>query len=101
MGRRMRQAIAALGVACAAALAVAVAAADRGLSLPSDRAVVVAPEEISLLNKIANFMWQTDGNSYQHVWPVTHKTNPSFPSISLTSASFLLASTVVCFQLFY
>ena len=67
MGRRMRQAIAVLGVACAAAFAVA--AADRGLSLPSDRAVVVAPEEISLLNKIANFMWQTDRNSYQHVWP--------------------------------
>ncbi|XP_051186890.1 sulfite exporter TauE/SafE family protein 3 [Lolium perenne] len=70
MGRRMRHAIAALGAACAAA-AVVVVAADRGFSPASAAAAtVVAPEEeISLLNKIADFMWRSDGNSYQHVWP--------------------------------
>ncbi|CAM0951047.1 unnamed protein product [Alopecurus aequalis] len=64
MGRRMRHAIAALGAAC---VVVAVAAADRGFSPAS--AVLVAPEEeISLLNRIADFMWGSE-NSYHHVWP--------------------------------
>jgi hypothetical protein len=73
----MRHAIAALGAACAAA-AVVVVAADRGFSPASAAAAtVVAPEEeISLLNKIADFMWRSDGNSYQHVWPVLLRNKP-------------------------
>lgn len=62
MGRRMWHAVAALGVAYAAAAV----AADRGLSVAG---AAVVPEEIGLLRKIANFMWQSDGNSYHHVWP--------------------------------
>ncbi|XP_006660551.1 sulfite exporter TauE/SafE family protein 3-like [Oryza brachyantha] len=67
MGRRTWwHAIAALGVA-----AVAVAA-DRGFSVTgaaAAAAAVTTPEEMGLLRKVANFLWQTDGNSYHHVWP--------------------------------
>ncbi|WVZ64671.1 hypothetical protein U9M48_014161 [Paspalum notatum var. saurae] len=64
MGRRKCHAVAALTVAFAAAAAAAVAA-DRGLSLFG------APEEedMGLLRKLANLMWKSDGNTYQHVWP--------------------------------
>jgi hypothetical protein len=32
--------------------------------------VAATPEEVGILRKVANFLWQTDGNSYHHVWPV-------------------------------
>ena len=66
MGRKCHAAVA-LAVAFAAAAAVAVAA-DRRLSLV--RAAVAPEEEMSLFRKVANLMWKSDGNSYQHVWPV-------------------------------
>lgn len=66
MGRKYYcHAVAALAVVFAAAVVVA---ADRRLSLVVGAAV--APEEVSLLRKVANLMWNGDGNSYQHVWPV-------------------------------
>ena len=50
-----------LGVACA------VAAADRGLSVTG----TVAPsEEAFYLGKLSSFLWQSDGTTYHHVWPV-------------------------------
>ncbi|ONM54390.1 Sulfite exporter TauE/SafE family protein [Zea mays] len=65
MGRKYYcHAVAALAVVFAAAVVVA---ADRRLSLVVGAAV--APEEVSLLRKVANLMWNGDGNSYQHVWP--------------------------------
>ncbi|XP_066390132.1 sulfite exporter TauE/SafE family protein 3-like [Miscanthus floridulus] len=66
MGRKCH-AGAALAVAFAAAAAAAVAA-DRGLSLVG-AAVAPVEEEMSLFRKVANLMWRSDGNSYQHVWP--------------------------------
>ncbi|XP_066397265.1 sulfite exporter TauE/SafE family protein 3-like isoform X2 [Miscanthus floridulus] len=65
MGRKCHAA-AALAIAFAAAAAAAVAA-DRGLSLVG--AAVAPEEEMSLFRKVANLMWRSDGNSYQHVWP--------------------------------
>lgn len=62
MGWKLWHAVAALGVAYAA---VAVAA-DRGISFAG---VVAAPEEVSYLRKVANFLWQSDETSYHHVWP--------------------------------
>ncbi|KAL6846294.1 hypothetical protein ACP4OV_023742 [Aristida adscensionis] len=67
MGMRWH-AVAALGVAYAAAVAVAVAA-DRGFSLSLAGTAVAPEEEMSLLQKVANFMWKRDANSYHHVWP--------------------------------
>uniref|UniRef100_K3ZT21 Sulfite exporter TauE/SafE family protein n=1 Tax=Setaria italica TaxID=4555 RepID=K3ZT21_SETIT len=64
MGRKWH-AVAALAVAFAAAAAAV--AADRGLSLVG-AAVAPEEEEIGLLRKIANLMWNS-GNTYQHVWP--------------------------------
>ncbi|KAK3133137.1 hypothetical protein QOZ80_6AG0532850 [Eleusine coracana subsp. coracana] len=66
MGRRW-QAVAAVGVAFAAA-AVAVAA-DRGLPLLLAGAAVAPEEEMSMLQKFVYLMSNNDGNSYQHVWP--------------------------------
>lgn len=66
MGRKCH-AVAALAVAFAAAAAAAVAA-DRRLSLGG--AAVAPEEETSLFRMVANLMWNSDGNSYQHVWPV-------------------------------
>ncbi|KAF0914764.1 hypothetical protein E2562_031372 [Oryza meyeriana var. granulata] len=68
MGRTWWHAIVALGVAYAAAAAVA---ADRGFLVTADKRFdsVATPEEMGLLRKVANFLWQTDGNSYHHVWP--------------------------------
>ncbi|XP_062194266.1 sulfite exporter TauE/SafE family protein 3-like [Phragmites australis] len=66
MGRRWH-AVAAIGVAFAAAAAAV--AADRGLSLSLAGAVVAPEEEMGLLQKVANLMRKIDGNSYQHVWP--------------------------------
>ncbi|CAD6225234.1 unnamed protein product [Miscanthus lutarioriparius] len=66
MGRKCHAA-AALAIAFAAAAAAAVAA-DRGLSLVG-AAVAPEEEEMSLFRKVANLMWRSDGNSYQHVWP--------------------------------
>ena len=70
MGRKCHAA-AALAIAFAAAAAAAVAA-DRGLSLVG-AAVAPVEEEMSLFRKVANLMWRSDGNSYQHVWPVITK----------------------------
>nr|CAB3456861.1 unnamed protein product [Digitaria exilis] len=61
MGRKWH-AVAALCVAFAAAVA-----ADRGLSLVG--AAVAPEEEMGLLRKLANLMWKSDANTYQHVWP--------------------------------
>jgi hypothetical protein len=61
MGRTWH-AVAAAGVAFAVA-AVAVAA-DRGFPLS------LAPEEMSMLQKVLYLMSNKDDNSYQHVWPV-------------------------------
>ncbi|BAF24847.1 sulfite exporter TauE/SafE family protein 3 [Oryza sativa Japonica Group] len=78
MGRRTWQwhAIAALGVACAAAAAVAadrrafsVTSAAGGGAAAAAAVVAATPEEVGILRKVANFLWQTDGNSYHHVWP--------------------------------
>uniref|UniRef100_A0A0A9CG70 Sulfite exporter TauE/SafE family protein n=1 Tax=Arundo donax TaxID=35708 RepID=A0A0A9CG70_ARUDO len=68
MGRRWH-AVAAIGVAFAFASAAAAVAADRGLSLSLAGAAVAPEEEMSVLKKVANLMWKSDGNSYQHVWP--------------------------------
>ncbi|CAM0909170.1 unnamed protein product [Alopecurus aequalis] len=52
--------VAALGVACCVA-----AAADRRLSING-----TPPEEEAIyLHKLASSMWQSDGTTYQHVWP--------------------------------
>ncbi|CAN6195644.1 unnamed protein product [Urochloa humidicola] len=64
MGRKWH-AVAALGVAFAAAAAAV--AADRGMTTLID-AAVAPKEEIGLLRKIANLMWNSE-NTYQHVWP--------------------------------
>ncbi|CAN6162242.1 unnamed protein product [Urochloa humidicola] len=63
MGRKWH-AVAALAVAFAAAAAAV--AADRGMTLID--AAVAPKEEIGLLRKIANLMWNSE-NTYQHVWP--------------------------------
>ncbi|RLN34402.1 hypothetical protein C2845_PM03G32320 [Panicum miliaceum] len=64
MGRKWH-AVAALGVAFAAA--VAAVAADRGLSLVG--AAVAPEEEMGLLQKVANLLWKSGASTYQHVWP--------------------------------
>ncbi|THU45269.1 hypothetical protein C4D60_Mb02t16050 [Musa balbisiana] len=56
-------------VAVAAAAAVA---ADRGLRPEAVAAEAVEAEEVGLsdyLLKVVDFLWQSDGSSYQHVWP--------------------------------
>jgi hypothetical protein len=67
MGRKWH-AVAALGVAFAATAAAV--AADRGLSLVG--AAVAPEEEMGLLKKVANLLWKSGANTYQHVWPVKH-----------------------------
>lgn len=64
MGRRWH-ALAAVGVACAAA-AAAVAAGDRGFTFAD---AVAAPEEVGYMRKVVNFLWSGEA-SYHHVWPV-------------------------------
>jgi hypothetical protein len=64
MGRKWH-AVAALGVAFAATAAAV--AADRGLSLVG--AAVAPEEEMGLLKKVANLLWKSGANTYQHVWP--------------------------------
>ncbi|CAM0943858.1 unnamed protein product [Alopecurus aequalis] len=54
--------VAALGVACAVA-----AAADRGGF--SVTGTVAPPEEMIYLRKLASSLWQSDGTTYEHVWP--------------------------------
>jgi hypothetical protein len=69
MGRRWH-AVAAVGMAFAAAvLAVAV---DGGfpLSLAGAEVAPLPQEEMSMLQKLAYLMFEKDGTSYQHVWPV-------------------------------
>ena len=63
MGRRWH-ALAAVGVACAAA-AAAVAAGDRGFTFAD---AVAAPEEVGYMRKVVNFLWSGEA-SYHHVWP--------------------------------
>ncbi|CAL9767264.1 unnamed protein product [Musa acuminata subsp. burmannicoides] len=56
-------------VAVAAAAAVA---ADRGLRPEAVAAEAVEAEEVGMsdyLLKVVDFLWQSDGSSYQHVWP--------------------------------
>jgi hypothetical protein len=69
MGRRWH-AVAAVGMAFAAA-AIAVAA-DGGfpLSLAGAEVAPLPQEEMSMLQKLAYLMFKKDGTSYQHVWPV-------------------------------
>jgi len=92
MGRKCHAA-AALAIAFAAAAAAAVAA-DRGLSLVG-AAVAPEEEEMSLFRKVANLMWRSDGNSYQHVWPVITDCFVLFPQRFFVF--FLRKEHVVCF----
>lgn len=53
------------------AFALLLASAERGLKLkdePSSR-VVDGPSVPGFLSRAANFLWQSDGGGYQHVWP--------------------------------
>lgn len=53
------------------AFALLLASAERGLKLkdePSSR-VVDGPPVPGFLSRAANFLWQSDGGGYQHVWP--------------------------------
>jgi hypothetical protein len=52
-----------LGVACT----VAGAAAEMGLWFTG---TVPPHEEASYLRKVVNSVWQSDGTTYHHVWPV-------------------------------
>ncbi|KAG6528357.1 sulfite exporter TauE/SafE family protein 3-like [Zingiber officinale] len=54
------------------ALAAAMAAADRGFLPAVAVGEAVEAEEVGLSHymlKVVNFLWQSDGSSYQHVWP--------------------------------
>lgn len=72
-------------VAVAAAAAVA---ADRGLRPEAVAAEAVEAEEVGLsdyLLKVVDFLWQSDGSSYQHVWPVKMFTPSSCCGLSVSS----------------
>ncbi|XP_074589073.1 sulfite exporter TauE/SafE family protein 3-like [Curcuma longa] len=54
------------------ALAAAMAAADRGFRPAVVVGEAVEAEEVGLSHymlKVVNFLWRSDGSSYQHVWP--------------------------------
>ncbi|RWW72321.1 hypothetical protein BHE74_00019906 [Ensete ventricosum] len=77
-------------VAVAAAAAVA---ADRGLrpEAAAAAAEAVEAEEVGLSDymlKVVDFLWQSDGSSYEHVWPV--KMPPLHSNLFDVCAFFLL-----------
>lgn len=66
MGRQWH-AVAALCISCT--VMAAAVGADRG-RLFASTAAAPEPEDVSFLRKVASYMWQKDGTTYHHVWPV-------------------------------